>query len=147
MIKCFFNDLENVTIENLRKAKRSIRAAVAWINFNHYKDVFDELLNKGVEVKIILNNDEVNRRYMNNIQYLNSRGAKIRLVSFDGIMHHKFCVIDEQICLFGSFNWTENASTRNIENLNICDEYKVVSDYLLEFKALWKLSKDDIRLL
>ena len=56
MIKCFFNDLENVTIENLRKAKRSIRAAVAWINFNHYKDVFDELLNKGVEVKIILNN-------------------------------------------------------------------------------------------
>lgn len=147
MMKSFFNDLENIAIENLRKANRSIRAAVAWINFNHYGGVFDELLNKGAIVKIILNNDAINRRYMNNIQYLNSRGAKIRLVSFDGIMHHKFCVIDEQVCLFGSFNWTENANMRNIEDLNICDEYKVVSEYLLEFKALWKLSKADIRLL
>ena len=62
-------------------------------------------------------------------------------------MYHKFCIIDERICLFGSFNWTQSANIRNIEDLNICDEVSLVKNYLLEFKALWDLSKTDIRLL
>ena len=49
--------------------------------------------------------------------------------------------------MFGSFNWTESANVRNIEDLNLCDDYNVVAKYLLEFKALWDLGKDDIRLL
>ena len=100
-----------------------------------------------IKIKIILNNDGVNQRYLNDIQYLNSIGANIRLVNFTGIMHHKFCIIDKQICMFGSFNWTQNANIRNIEDLNICDEPSFVNNYLLEFKALWDLSKTDIKLL
>lgn len=59
---------------------------------------------------------------MEDIQYLNSRGAEIRLVNFSGIMHHKFCVIDKKLCMFGSFNWTESANVRNVEDLNLCDD-------------------------
>lgn len=68
------------------------------------------------------------------------------MISFAGIMHHKFCVIDKRICMFGSFNWTESANIRNIEDLNMC-EFNVVGKYLLEFNALWNLSKNDLRLL
>jgi hypothetical protein len=131
----------------LRKAQKSVKAAVAWINFNHYGIVFEELLKRGVKIKILLNNDGINQRYINYIQHLNGIGAEIRLVSFAGIMHHKFCVIDKHICMFGSFNWTQSANIRNIEDLNICDEVTFVNNYLLEFKALWNLSKADIRLL
>lgn len=74
-------------------------------------------------------------------------GANIRLVNFTGIMHHKFCIIDKRICIFGSFNWTHSANFRNIEDLNICDEISFVNSYLLEFKALWDLGKTDIKLL
>ena len=95
----------------------------------------------------MLNDDGINRRYINAIQYLNTKGADVRLVRFAGIMHHKFCIIDKRICMFGSFNWTETANIRNIEDLNICDNYNVVANYLLEFKAIWNLSKDDIKLL
>ena len=147
MTECFFTNLETIAISNLKEARKSIRAAVAWINFRHYGDVFDELLDKNVKIKILLNNDGINQRYMEDIQYLNSRGAEIRLVNFSGIMHHKFCVIDKKLCMFGSFNWTESANVRNVEDLNLCDDYNVVAKYLLEFKALWDLGKDDIRLL
>lgn len=147
MTECFFTNLENIAILQLKRAQKSIRAAVAWINFKHYGAVFEELLDRGVKIKIMLNNDGINMRYISEIQYLNDKGADIRLVSFAGIMHHKFCVIDKRICMFGSFNWTESANIRNIEDLNICDEFNVVADYLLEFKALWNLSKNDIRLL
>lgn len=59
----------------LRKAKKSIKAAVAWINFNHYGSILEELLNRGVKIKILLNNDDINLRYINYIQYLNGKGA------------------------------------------------------------------------
>lgn len=147
MIRCYFTNLEDVAISELKKAKKSIKAAVAWINFSIYGELLKELLDRNIKIKILLNNDGVNQRYLNDIQYLNSIGANIRLVNFTGIMHHKFCIIDKQICMFGSFNWTQNANIRNIEDLNICDEPFFVNNYLLEFKALWDLSKTDIRLL
>ena len=147
MINCYFTNLESIAICELRKAEISIKAAVAWINFNHYGYVLEELLNLGVKIEILLNNDCNNLRYIKHIEHLNERGADIRLVSFAGIMHHKFCVIDKHLCMFGSFNWTQNANIRNIEDLNICDEVSFVNNYLLEFKALWNLSKTDIQLL
>lgn len=131
----------------LKKAQKSIKAAIAWINFEQYGVVLEELLDRGVKIKILLNNDGINQRYSNAIQYLNDKGAKIRLVHFAGIMHHKFCIIDKCICMFGSFNWTKPANLKNIEDLNICNDYNVVANYLLEFTAIWDLSKEDIKLL
>lgn len=147
MTVCYFTNLENIVLCELSKAKKSIKAAVAWINFNHYGNIFNELLNRGVKIKILLNNDGNNQRYISQIQYLNDKGADIRLVNFAGIMHHKFCIIDKQMCMFGSFNWTQSANVKNIEDLNICDEVAFVNNYLLEFKALWNLGKEDIQLL
>ena len=37
----------------------------------------------------------------------------------EGLMHHKFAVIDNLILLNGSFNWTERAVWENCENLVI----------------------------
>lgn len=144
MNKCFFSNLQSITISELNSANKSIKAAVAWINFSYYKEVFLNLLNKGVKVKIIVNDDGNNRRYIDEINYLNSKGARIKLLRSAGIMHHKFCIIDNCRCVFGSFNWTNNANIRNIEDLNICDDIILVNNYRLEFKALWELSKSDL---
>ena len=144
---CYFTNLENIVMGYLKNTKQSIYAAVAWINFNIYGQIFLELLNRGIKIRILINNDGINQRYINIIDDLNSKGAEIRLVSYAGIMHHKFCIIDEQVCLLGSFNWTQSANVRNIEDLNVCDEPQFVYNYLLEFNALWDLCKSDIRLL
>lgn len=48
-------------------------------------------------------------------------------------MHHKFYLIDKRLCLFSSFNWRKNATTVNIEDLNICDEPNIIFNYTLEF--------------
>ena len=32
-------------------------------------------------------------------------------------MHEKFCVIDNQIVISGSYNWTDNAELRNAEHI------------------------------
>jgi hypothetical protein len=147
MIKCFFTNLQDVTMSELYAAKHSIHAAVAWINFKYYGDIFFNLLCKEVEIKILLNDDGINQRYLDEINSLKRQGAHIRLARYSGIMHHKFCVIDKEKCLFGSFNWTDSANIRNIEDLNICNDYTLVKNYMVEFKGLWELSKSDIKLL
>lgn len=147
VINCYFENLENIVISNLARAETSLKIAVAWINFNIYGPVLNSLIDKGVRVKILLHDDFANHRYDYIISEMNKKGAKIRFADFRGIMHHKFCIIDKKLCLFGSFNWTQSANIRNIEDLNICDETHVIYSYKTEFKALWELSKSDISLL
>ncbi len=147
MINCFFNNLQEIVVQRLNNATHSVKVAVAWINFEYYAPIFLNLVNKGIKVKIIVNDDKNNSRYLHIIGNLKEHGIKIKLLRTAGIMHHKFCLIDDKICMFGSFNWTDNANIRNIEDLNISDSNLIVGNYDMEFKALWELSKKDLKLI
>lgn len=147
MTQAYFTNLENILREHLCETRHSLKAAVAWINFQDYSSILEQLLQKGVKVRILVNDDAINRKYQATIDHLVNMGAKIRFARSGGIFHHKFCVIDKKICLFGSFNWTTSASMRNIEDLNVSDETNLVLSYLTEFKALWELTKEDLKLL
>ncbi len=53
-------------------------------------------------------------------------------------MHHKFCIIDRQLLLNGSFNWTQN---NNRENILLTKQPEVVQAFLLEFESLRAASR------
>lgn len=147
MINCYFENLEDIVISNLAQTEKDVKIAVAWINFNIYGMVISSLIDRGIHVEILLQDDITNHKYDSIITKMNEKGAEIRFVNFRGIMHHKFCIIDTKLCLFGSFNWTQNANIRNIEDLNICDDPQLIYNYNTEFNALWELSKSDIAIL
>lgn len=147
MTNCYFTNLENIIIGELSKAQHCVKIAVAWINFAVYRNVFLQMLAHGIKVSIIINDDAINGNYQTIIDELTNYGAKIQMKRYGGLMHHKFCIIDKQRCLFGSFNWTINANEKNIEDVNISDDLSLVNSYLLEFKALWELTAEDIKLL
>ena len=52
-------------------------------------------------------------------------------------MHHKFVLIDGQMLINGSFNWTQRAITGNQENVIITNHSKVISAFKDEFEKLW----------
>ena len=52
-------------------------------------------------------------------------------------MHDKFVVIDDDIVITGSFNWTVQAAKANQENVLITDRPFYVFQYKEEFKRLW----------
>ena len=55
------------------------------------------------------------------------------------LLHHKFCLIDEEILMTGSYNWTTNASENNHENLMIIKgDYQNIDKYKTQFELLWE---------
>jgi len=142
----FYENQKNIIIEALKTAKRNIVIAVAWINFSEYENIINELLQKNIKIRIVVNCDEKNKRYMQIIKKLEENGLQFKMINpkkGSSYMHCKFCVIDENMYMSGSFNWTKNANENNIENLSISHQKKLVNDYLSLFETIWSLSIDD----
>ncbi len=52
--------------------------------------------------------------------------------------HHKFCVIDSERVLAGSYNWTVLADEKNFENLLVLPNAKIAALYQEQFDKVWK---------
>lgn len=144
----YFDNLSEIIISELDKAKKSVKIAVAWINFEVYYEVFKRLLKRDIKLKIILSDNSSNRKHYSKIQKLTEKGAKvyfIKMPNFFNHMHHKFCIIDNRTILNGSYNWTKNAD-KNFENLFILrDSPLVVEKLKSEFKTLMEMSEEIIK--
>lgn len=128
-----FKQIENLIIGELECAKVSIFLAVAWITNDRIVKILKEKHEQGLDVCVIVNRDAINEQYhpdFGAIPVYSKRGDR------GGIMHHKFCVIDNQLALSGSYNWTNNAEFRNNEDISIERDGSLVSKYTLEFKKL-----------
>jgi DNA uptake protein ComE-like DNA-binding protein len=52
-------------------------------------------------------------------------------------MHHKFAIIDNNLLLTGSYNWTFSANNRNDENLMVIDDLEIIEIFQNQFVNLW----------
>lgn len=143
-----FDDLHNEVQKELKKARKTISIAVAWINFRLYTDVFKELTDKGIKINILSTNSRSNIQQTPLIDELRNYGVNIRLCTMPrntNHMHHKFAIIDDATILNGSFNWSENAK-KSFENLTIIrNETEVVSSFIQEFEKIEKLDKQALK--
>lgn len=73
----YFDDLDSVVLRNIQSAKKSVKIAVAWLNFKSYYQIFIELLSNEVKLKIVINDDAINSRYNDIIEELQSLGLRL----------------------------------------------------------------------
>lgn len=133
--QAYFEELEGVVKAALDRAQTSVRVCVAWITYSRYAEVFRRLVARGVSIDVIINDDHINRNgFPDQIEGVRQQRLKAR----QGLMHSKFCVIDDHVVLAGSFNWSANAE-RHHENLQVCTHaYALASSYIQRFDELWK---------
>ena len=146
-MEVFFSNQEKEIIDKLLIAKNNVKIAVAWIDFQKYKDIFNILLERGISLCIITNDDQKNHRYDNIINELIAKGLKIKffkIIGF-GYMHHKFCIVDGEFLINGSFNWTKTANENNFENLLIIKNQEIIKNFIFEFNNLWNISAEIIK--
>lgn len=67
-------------------------------------------------------------------------GLDVRQDTYGGVMHHKVIIIDNQIVIAGSFNFSDNAVKGNDENLVIIKDADLAAQFLAEFDRVQKVS-------
>lgn len=138
-LKVHFKAIESKILQALETAKASIDLCIAWFTNETLRDKLLEKQSEGCVVRVIRYKDGINKSKgvdLTGIDHLEIRGER------HGIMHRKFCVIDNQTVLDGSYNWTNSAETKNDEDINVHkNTLELASTYTREFNRLWNANK------
>ncbi|MDV3953607.1 phosphatidylserine synthase [Elizabethkingia anophelis] len=129
-----FQDIQNRILKALDDAKVSITVVMAWFT---NETIFQKLIEKskqGVDVKLAIFDDGINRKHGVDVSQLPH--VKLKRGLRGGLMHNKFCVIDNQIVITGSYNWSDNAEFKNDENITIEHDTEQATKYSVEYKRL-----------
>lgn len=128
-----FQNIQNQIIAELDKARVSITIAMAWFTNKVLADKLIEKHKEGLDVRITIYDDNTNRKHG-----VELAGIEVKMVKAQrgGKMHDKFCVIDNQVVITGSYNWSDNAEFRNDENIAIIRDNNRASDFSVEFRRL-----------
>lgn len=65
----------------------------------------------------------------------------VALIPKNDKLHHKFALIDENIVITGSHNWSTNADARNDENALVIENRIVAAHFYREFERIYRLTK------
>ncbi|WP_127132491.1 phospholipase D-like domain-containing protein [Pseudoflavitalea rhizosphaerae] len=116
-VTVFFSKIRHEIIGHIQKAEREIKLAVAWLTD---EDIIRELTHRrkaGVTVKIAISDSIEN--FINTHPFREFLAAEGELyIATQSFLHHKFCIIDEQVVINGSYNWSYSART-NEENITV----------------------------
>ncbi len=136
-INSSFEGIEKDIITEIKKAKFLIWVAVAWFTNEKIGRVLLQKKREGVSIRIITIDDEINREHGKFVtKYLD--GMRILPKGYCGnIMHHKFCIIDLNIVISGSYNWSKKAEFNN-ETITIIEKKSEAENFAKEFNKLYK---------
>ncbi len=114
--------------------------AIAWFTDTSIFNTLCALAGRGVSVELIIANDEANFRETGlDFEQLRRVGGRVYTAGKNRsktFMHNKFCVIDGQTVITGSFNWSQSAR-QNHENITVSTEAgPLANQFLAEFRQL-----------
>lgn len=134
-VDVLFEHQQEKLISEIRQAKYIIWVAVAWFTDPVLFEELKEKARQGVNIQVIVDDDDTNRKYgFEYEKYFESYRMPLKGY-FDNIVHHKFCVIDMNTVLHGSYNWT-NKAQYNRETLEITHSREIAAKYADEFIGL-----------
>jgi tetratricopeptide (TPR) repeat protein len=146
-----FENISEHIIRHIKGAENAIYICVPWLTD---ETILHELVEKSrqkVHIEIITLNDEFSRAKASYFNKLIANGSKVYLIEKSiggGIPHLKFCVIDDETLITGSYNWSNNAKNNDeniiIKVINDFEDYGIINDYNIQFsKMLYKYGIKD----
>ena len=143
-IKAYFNeDCEKALIEEISKAKKSIKVAVYSFTRFNIANALSKAAKRGVEVKILWDKSQLDASEYGPkiLEIVKKNKVEVLLIEKESKMHHKFAVIDQELVVTGSFNFTTSASKYNDENLVILKDAKTAEKFLKAWEGIFQKHK------
>lgn len=129
------------TIERLLlEARYSVDAALYRITNPRLARALGRAQDRGIRVRMLVDRNKyqataVTREILaeNSLSFQAIYGRKKK----GSKLHHKFAVLDRQIVLTGSYNWTVDSEEKNFDHMLILRDPDLVDAYQQEFERLW----------
>ena len=121
-------------------AEKYIHLSIYSLTKNEFAEALIKAHKRGVEVKVVIDKAQAGNQYADD-EWLENEGIEVRRDKAGGLMHNKFCIIDDVIVYTGSYNHTEGATTKNDENYIIIKDIGIAHIYETQFQKLWEKHK------
>lgn len=119
------------------EARESVYAAFYKIELKEVSRALIEAHKRGVKVRVFT--DEVTSwDKESQFRELNEFHLIKKDKDPESLMHHKFCLIDEEIVWTGSFNPTSKGSFKENNNVVVIKSTALATEFMKEFEKLWE---------
>ena len=95
----------------------------------------------GVKVSGVVEEDQVKSNVGTEYDAFRQAGLDVHMDGNPGLMHHKVFIIDNQIVVTGSYNFTASAEKSNEENLLVINNPEIAVEFMKEFQRVHAVSQ------
>jgi phosphatidylserine/phosphatidylglycerophosphate/cardiolipin synthase-like enzyme len=131
---------DSLLINLISQAKKSIYVAIYSFTRDSLARALIDAKKRGVEVKVVIEEENAYGQG-SDYQMLKDAGIDIRLDGNPALMHHKFMIVDGELVVTGSYNWSTAAEDRNDENFVVIRGKEVVDRFTQEFNRLLSIAR------
>lgn len=121
----------------INEANSSIQIMMMLITSDELANSLVEAVDRGINVTIIIDDQYVDSSG-SDYEFLLQNGIDIRNDDRSGLMHHKVMIIDGEVLIVGSYNWSVSAEDSNDEDVLFLRSRIITEYYVNEFDRLWE---------
>lgn len=145
IVSVYFSPINKISttqiIPLINNSKFSIYIPAFYLTHNNIINALIKAHQRGIEIKIIIDETSVKGKYVN-IDYIKQNGIELKVENWTGKMHMKSIIIDDNILVIGSMNFTKQGEQMNDENCLIIKNSKILNNaYKKIFFTLWNSIK------
>ncbi|MBM3348311.1 MAG: phospholipase D family protein [Betaproteobacteria bacterium] len=126
-------------IRYLDGAKKSIQVMAYSFTYLEIADALARAAKRGVDVQVIQDGPTAANNF-DVVPVLLKGGVSVRGNKAHRIFHHKVMIIDSDIVVTGSYNFTNSAEKSNAENMIILRSTPLAQQYYKNFISHWERS-------
>lgn len=123
-------------IKRIDMAKSTMDIAIYSFTLDDISAAVARARERGVTVRIVFDNDQSANAYSED-EKLAALGVVVKRRNGSGYMHNKYVIIDGHLVGTGSFNYSDNANTKNEENLIFIEDTALAEQYTQNFEEIW----------
>lgn len=124
-------------IDLLSNAEESIYFMAFSFTSDELGEAIRERAQNDVTVAGVMDSDQVASNIGTEYDAFNQAGLDVYKDRIPGLMHHKVMIIDQEIVVLGSYNFTNSAETRNDENLIVIYNAEIAAEFMAEFQRVY----------
>jgi phosphatidylserine/phosphatidylglycerophosphate/cardiolipin synthase-like enzyme len=146
LIEVYFSP-EDGTLQHILDAVNQAQESIFFMAYSftsgELSSALIERASSGVTVQGVLDKDQYRSNSGTEFDNLLNAGISVELDGNPRLMHHKVIIIDQQVVITGSYNFSNNAEYNNDENTLIIHNQNIAAEYLTEFQLIYKLAKGE----